>query len=133
MINIWSIKNKHTNLLDHLMENKTEICIVPETWLNDDDKTWLECCDLSKNGYQIQSSNRKNRRGRGLAIISTCSSKIKLLEKGEKPSFEYAVWKVITNNSSITLLAIYNPPPSQTNHSIHPVFLDEFADYMETF
>ena len=26
-----------------------------------------------------------------------------------------------------------SPPPSQTNHSMHPVFLDEFADYMENF
>ena len=24
-------------------------------------------------------------------------------------------------------------PPSHTNHSTHPVFLDEFADYMENF
>ena len=133
VINIWSIKNKHTDLLDHLVENKTDICIVTETWLNEDDKTWLGCCDLSKNGYQIHSPNRKNRRGGGLAIISTSSSKIKLLEKGEKPSFEYVVWKVNTNNSSITLLTIYHPPPSQTNHSMHPVFLDEFADYMENF
>ena len=33
VINIWSIKNKDTNLLDHLVENKTCICIVTETWL----------------------------------------------------------------------------------------------------
>ena len=39
VINIWSIKNKHTNLFDHLVENKTDICIVTETWLNEDDKT----------------------------------------------------------------------------------------------
>ena len=69
VINIQSIKNKDTNLLDHLVENKTDICIVTETWLNEDDKIWLECCDLSKNGFQIQSVNRKNRRGGGLAII----------------------------------------------------------------
>ena len=36
------------------------------------------------------------------------------------------------NNSSMTLLAIYHTP-SQTNHSAHPVILDEFADYMENF
>ena len=110
VINIWSIKNKDTNLLDHLVDNKTDICIVTETWLNEDDKIWLECCDLSKNVYQIYSANRKNIRGGVLAIISTTSIKIKLLEKGEKSSFEYAVWKVIMNNSSMTLLAIYYPP-----------------------
>ena len=103
VINIWSIKNKHTNLLDHLVVNKTDIC-------TEDDKIWLDCCDLSKNGYQIHSANRKIRRGGGLAIISTTSIKIKLLENGEKSSFEYAVWKVNTNTSSMMVLAIYHPP-----------------------
>ena len=110
VINIQSIKSKDTNLLDHLVENKTDICIVTETWLNEDDKIWLECCDISKNGFQIQSVNRKNRRGGGLAITSTTSIKIKLLENGEKSSLEYAVWKVGMNNSTMTLLAIYHPP-----------------------
>ena len=107
--NLQSIKNKDTNLLDHLVENRTKICIATETWLTEYDKIWLECCDLSKNGIQIQSVNGKNRRGGGLALISTINIKIKLLENGEKSSFEYAVWKVSTNNSSVTLLAIYHP------------------------
>ena len=110
VINIPSIKNKHTNLMDHLVENKTDICIVTETWLTENDKIWLNCCDLSKNSYQIHSANRKNRRGGGLAIISTTSIKIKFLEKGEKTSFEYAVWKVNTNNSSMKYLQFINPP-----------------------
>ena len=80
VINLWSIKNKDTNLLDHLVDNKTDICIVTETWLNEDDKIWPECCDFSKNAFQIQSVNRKNRRGGGLALISTINIKIKLLD-----------------------------------------------------
>ena len=59
VINIWSIKNKDIHLLDQLVENKTDICIVTGTWLKEDDKIWLECCNLSKNGYQIHSANRK--------------------------------------------------------------------------
>ena len=38
VINTRSIKNKHTYLLDHLVENKTDLCIVTETWLTEDDK-----------------------------------------------------------------------------------------------
>ena len=110
VVNIRSIKNKDSILLDHLVESKTDICMVTETWLNEDDNTWLECCDLSKNGYQIHSANRKNRRGGGLAIITTTNMKIKLLEKGDKSSFEYAAWKVSMNNSFMTLLAVYHPP-----------------------
>ena len=49
------------NVLDHLVENRTDICIATETWLHEDDKIWLECCDLSKNGFQIQSVNRKDK------------------------------------------------------------------------
>ena len=110
LINIQSIKNKHTNLLDNLVENKNDICIVTETWLTEADNVWLDYSDLSKNGYQIHSVNRKNRRGGGLAVISTINIKIRLLEKGEKTSFEYAVWKANTNNASMTVLAIYHPP-----------------------
>ena len=113
------------------MENKTDICIVTETWLKEDDKIWLECCDLLRMDIKFTQQTGKTKGG-GLAIISTISIKITLLEQGQKSSFEYAVWKVSTRNSSITLLAIYHPP-TQTNHSTHPVFLDEFADYMENF
>ena len=53
VINIWPIKNKDTNLLDHLVEKKIDICIVTETWLNEDDKIWLECCDLPKMAFKF--------------------------------------------------------------------------------
>ena len=99
--------------------------------LNDDDKTWLECYDLSKNGFQIQLVNRKDRREGGLALMSTTNIKIKLLENGEKSSFEYLAWKASTNNSSITLLAIYHPHHHRLTIQHIPVFLEEFADYME--
>ena len=33
--NLWSIKNKDTNLLAHLVDNRTDICIATEAWLND--------------------------------------------------------------------------------------------------
>ena len=104
--NLQSIKNKDTNLLDHLVDNRTDICIAMDTWLNDNGKTCLEC-DLSKNGFQIQLVNRKDKRGGGLALISTTNIKIK--KNGEKISFEYALWKGSTTNSSVTLLAIYHP------------------------
>ena len=57
--NLQSIKNKYTDLLGHLVDNRTDTCIAMETWLNDHEKTGLECCHLSKNGFQIQSVNRK--------------------------------------------------------------------------
>ena len=43
------------------------------------------------------------------------------------------MWKANTNNSSITLLAIYHPPIHRLITQHTPIFLDEFADYMENF
>ena len=55
-----------------------------------------------------EEKKQKNRRGGGLALISSIIIKIKLLENDEKSSLEYAMWKVSTNNSSVTPLAIYH-------------------------
>ena len=62
VINIQSIQNKDTNLLDHLVENKTGICIVTETWLNEDDQIWLECCNLSKMAFKLNQQTGKTDR-----------------------------------------------------------------------
>ena len=36
---------------------------------SDNDKIWLECSEITQNGYKINNINRKDRTGGGLAII----------------------------------------------------------------
>ena len=82
VINIKSIKCKDNLLLDKLITNKINMCIVTETWLKEQDQLWLETNNLVKNVYKIDNVKRPNRAGGGLAIIYRSSINTKLLKKG---------------------------------------------------
>ena len=76
--NIQAIKNKELQLLEHLNNNRIDIAVVIETWLDEDtDKAWVLTSELNRNGFNLETSNRIGRRGGGLAIISRIISKNK--------------------------------------------------------
>ena len=52
LINIQSIKCKDNLLLDKLITNKVDMCIVTETWLKEQDQLWLETNNLVQNSYK---------------------------------------------------------------------------------
>ena len=50
-VNIQSIKSKDDDLLEYLLETKTDLCIVTKTWLNDEneeDGVWVSIHILTK-------------------------------------------------------------------------------------
>ena len=110
LTNIQSIKGKDSLLLDELITNKIDMCIVTETWLKDQDQLWLETNDLVLNGYRIDNVNRPHRTGGGLAIIHRSSMNVKLLKNDIVHSMEYALWECKTSSTLIHVLAIYHPP-----------------------
>ena len=126
-----ALKNKDTILLHHLIEMKTDICIVTETWLKENDDTWLECSDISRNGYKIQTHNRNIRKGRGLAIVYRSNLNVSVIEANQTRSMEYAIWKVNTGTVIINIIAIYHPPYSDINQSTNAIFFDDLADIFE--
>ena len=72
LANIQSIRNKELILYDYLQSNDSDICILTKTWLQncDNDEIWLEITDLNKSEFKMGMSNRTNRLGGGLAIIT---------------------------------------------------------------
>ena len=128
LVNTQSLKNKDTIQLDHLIEMKTDICIVTETWLKENDDSWLECSDISRNGYKIQTHNRNIRKGGGLAIMYRSNLNVSVIEANQTRSMEYAIWKVNTGTVIINIIAIYHPPYSDINQSTNAMFLDDLAD-----
>ena len=69
--NIQSIKSKELLLLEHLNNNKIDIAVITEMWLNEDtDKAWVLTSGLNRNGFSLDTSNQIGKRGGGLAIIS---------------------------------------------------------------
>ena len=125
-VNIQSIKSKDDDLLEYLLETKTDLCIVTETWLSDEkeeDGVWVSCTHLNKVSFKISISNRKNCRGGGLDLIHKASLPSNLLEEGSTRSFQFALWSTKVPGSNVTLVALYHPhtPPrlqSQTACSL---------------
>ena len=131
LVNIQSLKNKDTVLLDHLIEMKTGICIVTETWLKENDDTWLQCSDISRNGYKIQTHNRSIRKGGGLPIVYRSDLNVSVIEANQTRSMEYAMWKVNTGTVIINIITIYHPSYLDINQSTNAMFLDDLADTLE--
>ena len=51
---------------------------------------------------------------------------------GEKPSFELAEYICCDNSSKFRLIVVYHPPYSDTHPVTISMFLDNFADYLES-
>ena len=90
--NIQSIKNKELLLLEHLNNNKIDIVVITEMWLNEDtDKAWVLTLELNRNGFSLDTSNQLGKKGGGLAIISRSYLKTRKIMEGNQKMFQYAV------------------------------------------
>ena len=58
------------------------------------------------------------------------SLSVKTLEQGDKKSFNYVVWSLKTNSTSLGIIAIYRPPYSTKNPINLSMFTDEFSDWL---
>ena len=53
-MNVCSIKNKQFRLRQLIDEDNVDLMMLKETWLRNEEKEWIDCCELNKNGYFIQ-------------------------------------------------------------------------------
>ena len=61
----------------------------------------IECCELNKNGYKINTSHRK---GGGLAKIHRDNIKVKRTESKELNTFQLANWNCVIRNISFNVM-----------------------------
>ena len=114
-INIQSLKSKELTLIEHLGSNDADMCIVTETWLNEDNQVWLQSSEFNKNGWKCHNINRRERQGRGLALIYHDIYQTKCQGQGATWSFEYGIWKVRSSKTTNIIIACYHPPYSDAN------------------
>ena len=69
VINTQSIKSKEHLIMEYLMDKQVDLAILMETWLCEEDETWVNASECNKNGYKLDTVNRKNRRGGGIGLI----------------------------------------------------------------
>ena len=112
------------------MENRIEACIVIETWLSEGDDIRISTSDFTKHNYNITVSNRQNRRGGGLALIYKTTQNLQVLKKGAARSFEYAIWKLTVQSTSITIIAVYHSLYSEKNPITNVMFINDITEFL---
>ena len=67
-----------------LVSNRIEVCLITETWLRPviEDDTWVQALSLNTNQFRMNTVNRQNGRGGGLALVYNKEIKVKLKEQG---------------------------------------------------
>ena len=116
---------------DYLDYEKIGLFVAIETWFKSDIESQLRVQGsvLNTNCYRIALVNRQSRlRGGGLALIYKDTLDCKLIEKGQLHTFEYANWDILGHNMTLSLLAIYHPPPSSKHRHTVNEFVTEFVN-----
>ena len=130
VLNAQSIKNKEILVMDYIIENRIEACIVTETWLSEGDDIWISTSDFTKHDYNITVSNRQNRRGGDLTLIYKTTQNLQVLKEGATRSFEYAIWKLTVQSTSITIIAVYHPLYSEKKPITNAMFIDDIPEFL---
>ena len=119
-------------LHEYIVDNGIDACVVSETWLknNDEDKAWVACSILNRDGNKISAANRLDRTGGGLALIYNNKLKMENTAKENLETFEFAKWKIEFYHTKLTIVAIYRPPYSSRNQHTIPAFLNESTEWI---
>ena len=73
MANVRSLKSKELAVFNYMLEEKTDLMLLLDTWLreNDDDNIWNKASVLSNGNFNKNSVVRNtNNKGGGLALVS---------------------------------------------------------------
>ena len=132
MANCQSIKNKDLVVHEHLVSNNIDFGIFTETSLleNSGDKVWCVTSPLQNCGFRILTSNWKSGRGGGLAIVYREGLEVDLVQEGELPSSQFAIWRIESGNQCVFAVSIYRPPYTTTNQITDAQFTTDFAEWI---
>ena len=98
-----------------------------ETWF----KSRIQGSVLNTNSYKIALANRESGlRGGGLALIHKDTLDCKLIDKGQLHTFEYVHLDVLGHKMTLSLLAMYHPPPSSNHRHTVNEFVTEFVNFL---
>ena len=123
--NVQSIKNKQDIITELLEDSNADLAVLTETWLTDADDIWVQGSEFHRHNYKIDECHRKDRKERGLALVTKQNLKVKREEHRITAELEYAKWKVTSANSFLNILDVYRPPDGST-----PQFLDNFMELL---
>ena len=104
-----------------LAECETDIALLTETWLKDDDQVVMN--KITPPGFTLKYKNRTTKRGGGVAVLH--KSHLNLYKAWNFSEFEYI--ELSSKKPSFVIVLLYRPPLCGKNIS---KFLDEFDTLM---
>ena len=117
-------------VLEHLNDNKCDVCLVQETFLRQSDEAKL--AEIKDTGWMVLSDPRKHRRGGGIAILYKPSLMVKLNSKVAKyKTFQVMETVIIGSTDELRLVNIYRPPYTKKARFTEAHFLEEFELYLD--
>ena len=80
----------------------------------------------------MHTCNQQNKKGGGIATITSSRFKINQLNTTNFNSFEHAEWQVQLGPTNMTILAIYHPPASTQHKTSNSDFIDQLTYLLTT-
>ena len=109
------------------MDQELDICILTETWLNDNISDKSKINDMTPNTHNLYHMPRKTKIGGGVGMLINKVFKTDIIENYPFVSFEYINLKITYKNRSIQIVAIYRPPNMSRRG-----FLSEFGELLDS-
>ena len=130
-VNTRSVRGKSAELIQHVFEEKIDICVITETWLQPDGDDVVRG-ELRQDGYSLDDVPRLDRKGGGIALLHRENLKVSRNPTSNSfQSFEYAEWKVSFRNFVFLVVGVYRPPYSEKHPVTQTMFITEFSDQLE--
>ena len=129
-MNTRSVKNKQLQIVEIIKLENIDFTMLTETWLKntDEDMAWVSTCNLNNNNLRLDTVNRNNKQGGGIALLHKKEYNTTKLETGlQLDTIEHGVWSTTIRNKKLTLAGIYHPPIGSSKSNTHTKFLDEVS------
>ena len=107
--NVCSLNNKLVEVMEHILDRKSDIAFITETWLKSD-KNCISA-DIKNYGYSLRHSIRNDpekEHGGGVGILFKSTLSPTQITSKTFSSFEHTVVKLpCANNVNIMLISVY--------------------------
>ena len=91
------------------------------------------CAEITPPGFKFVNCPRKDRKGGGTGLLAREDVTVRMLDAGEKLSFEFSEWDLrVDNNNSLLIVIIYRAPFSLAHPITVSSFIAEFTEYLES-
>ena len=126
-VNACSITNKVSQFQLEICDRNTDICVITETWIKQDDIDAMTK-EVPPQGYKILSKPRSGGRTRGcLALVYRDHYSVREMGHIDVVTMEYQGYHLRFNHITLNLYVIYHLPSSSVLH-----FCNEFASILES-